>query len=68
MQLWICKYILDIHNDIFTSHNVFWDIQNENLNVSLLVVLGTGRGEYHLYARVSIGPGHNRLLDDNLKV
>ena len=29
----ICIYIVDIHNDIFTSHNVFWDIQNYILDI-----------------------------------
>ena len=29
----ICKYIVDIHNDIFTSHNVFLDIQNDTLDI-----------------------------------
>ena len=29
----ICIYIVDIHHDIFTSHNVFLDIQNDTLDI-----------------------------------
>ena len=29
----ICICIVDIHNDIFTSHNVFWGIQNYSLDI-----------------------------------
>ena len=31
--VYICIYIVDIHNDIFTSQNVFLDIQNYILDI-----------------------------------